>query len=438
MTVSTAYAQKKADKSSDMEFEPENMASTPPSKTLERAIKLYDKKDFYSASIELQKVLDGQSGDDAQNKQRAEFFMVKTLYQMGYYAAAAGRLNQLVSQGPTHIYFTAAAKWMIAIYHVTANPPLGDALFAYRGTNVLDDPTLASVRDEFAYYFGRELGRRDVAKQEAIAALEQVGPSSTFAAKARIEIDRIKTPPAERAALEAKLKAQASPAYARYAASRPNVNVPIDVVDAILIPTACHEAGDLTPVARKVIAEAQSTIAKLRAVDDNTELATFVLQMRKAAPQPGSDVVLAMLVDARTDEFLSWAAELEVEFKALQKADKAWETTPIAGEVLQDLTVMQSLAQADLGKVARDRLDKLDAHLQTLSAALPANLRVDMPRELCGSAAVTIAMRAQNGADQPQTVKPHSGCAGCSTHDAQWSGAALLALLLLRRRAARR
>ena len=34
-------------KGGDMEFEPENAASTPPSKTLERAIKLYDKKDFF-------------------------------------------------------------------------------------------------------------------------------------------------------------------------------------------------------------------------------------------------------------------------------------------------------------------------------------------------------------------------------------------------------
>src|SRR5690349_10408366 len=37
-----------------LEFEPESASSTPPSKTLERAVKLYDKKDWYSASIELQ------------------------------------------------------------------------------------------------------------------------------------------------------------------------------------------------------------------------------------------------------------------------------------------------------------------------------------------------------------------------------------------------
>src|SRR5215207_1436550 len=86
----SSHAQPKAKPKAggDMEFEPENATSTPPSKTLERAIKLYDKKDFFSASIELKKVLDGESGDDAKNKQRADFFMGKTLYQMNFYAGS--------------------------------------------------------------------------------------------------------------------------------------------------------------------------------------------------------------------------------------------------------------------------------------------------------------------------------------------------------------
>ena len=90
LATSSSFADpKKGGKGGDMEFEPESAASTPPSKTLERAIKLYDKKDFFSASIELKKVLDGESGDDAKNKQRAEFIdkfpglhkKVKAVYQ---------------------------------------------------------------------------------------------------------------------------------------------------------------------------------------------------------------------------------------------------------------------------------------------------------------------------------------------------------------------
>ncbi|MEO8701626.1 MAG: hypothetical protein ABI867_16390, partial [Kofleriaceae bacterium] len=76
--VGAAHAQKKPAGQIQMDNDP--VAATPPSKTLERAIKLYDKEDFFSASIELKKVLDGESQDDAKNKQRAEFFMGKTLF----------------------------------------------------------------------------------------------------------------------------------------------------------------------------------------------------------------------------------------------------------------------------------------------------------------------------------------------------------------------
>ena len=77
-------------------------------KTLERAVKLYDKKDFFSASIELKKVLDGESGDDAKNKQRGEFFMGKTLYQMGYYAGSLAYFDKIVQAGDNHTYHGAA------------------------------------------------------------------------------------------------------------------------------------------------------------------------------------------------------------------------------------------------------------------------------------------------------------------------------------------
>ena len=111
-------AQEGRDKGGDMEFEPESAASTPPSKTLERAIKLYDKKDFFSASIELKKVLDGESGDDAKNKQRAEFFMGKTLYQMGFYAGSLAYFDKIVQAGDNHTYHGAALKWLAALSRV--------------------------------------------------------------------------------------------------------------------------------------------------------------------------------------------------------------------------------------------------------------------------------------------------------------------------------
>ena len=68
------------------DFVPEAQASgDQPSKVLERAFKLYDGEDFYSASIELNKVIEGESGDSEPNKQKAEFWMGKALYNIKFY-----------------------------------------------------------------------------------------------------------------------------------------------------------------------------------------------------------------------------------------------------------------------------------------------------------------------------------------------------------------
>src|SRR5205085_11502447 len=128
--------------------------------------------------------------------------------------------------------------------------------------------------------------------------------------------------------------------------------------------------------------------------------------------------------ESRIADAMSWNAEIEVELRMEMVADKAWQTTSVAADVLQELTLQQSLGMAELGKLVRDRLDKLATHLTTLAGALAPGMHLDVPRELCsGAAAPTIA-------SQP-AVRPQSGCAGCATRDAEWSFAVLLALLLL-------
>ena len=76
LLLSSSIALAKKKKNAD--FVPEEGASgDQPSKVLERAFKLYDGEDFYSASIELNKVIEGESGDSEPNKQKAEFWMGK-------------------------------------------------------------------------------------------------------------------------------------------------------------------------------------------------------------------------------------------------------------------------------------------------------------------------------------------------------------------------
>src|SRR5262245_49584728 len=69
-----------------------------PSATLERALKLYDSKEYEGASIELFKVVQGESGDKEPDQQKAQFFMGKTLYNMKYLSASLSFFDQVVEK----------------------------------------------------------------------------------------------------------------------------------------------------------------------------------------------------------------------------------------------------------------------------------------------------------------------------------------------------
>jgi hypothetical protein len=76
---------------------------------------------------------------------------------------------------------------------------------------------------------------------------------------------------------------------------------------------------------------------------------------------------MSVLNDKTLLKTFAWVDELNNELLMLQKSDKAWQTTQVASEVLQELTVQQSVAAADAGKVARDRIVRLADELGSLS-----------------------------------------------------------------------
>src|SRR6266487_4768639 len=105
----------KASSEEEIEVEPEDVTrSGPPSKTLERAKKLYDKGDYYSASIEFDKVVKGTEDSQA-NKQKGQFFLGKTLFHLKFYAAALVNVDNIVQKGPSHKYFRRTLQWLAAL-----------------------------------------------------------------------------------------------------------------------------------------------------------------------------------------------------------------------------------------------------------------------------------------------------------------------------------
>jgi tetratricopeptide (TPR) repeat protein len=437
-------------KQGDLEFEPENATGTPPSKTLERAIKLYDKKDFFSASIELKKVLDGESGDDAKNKQRGEFFMGKTLYQMGFYAGSLAYFDRIVKAGDAHTYHGATLKWLAALSRVLPETSgILQKIGSYDAA-ALNDPSLKSVHDELLFLLGRNHynrgGEGDFDK--AIALFRQVPRDSEFFIKAKFfegvtYVRKYQGKPAVDAFKEILLIGEERPQQYRaddvdnyrelaqlemarvfYSTQQFDTSIkyfekldqnsldwPESLFEAswayfmktlnskalgnihtlnapyfenqffpesVLLKAVIYFKYCLYDQAEESVADFNDKYNPLTKnltdlvakYDDNAEFYEYVKKVKasKAGLDPVTQrLVMSVLNDKTLLKTFAWVDELNHELEMLQKSDKAWQTTQVAAEVLQELTVQQSVAAADAGKVARDRVARLARELGAMS-----------------------------------------------------------------------
>ena len=129
--------------------------SAPPSKTLERALKLYDSEDYYMASIELNKVVERQAGDDEGNVQRAEFFMCKTLFNLKFYSASQSYFTKIVDKGPAHRYYQKTLQWLASLSRfLPESAGVLEKIGKYNRQD-LEQPALEPVRNELYYLLGR-------------------------------------------------------------------------------------------------------------------------------------------------------------------------------------------------------------------------------------------------------------------------------------------
>jgi len=452
LMVGTAGAQpdKKPGKAGEVDMEADNVASGPPSKVLERAIKLYDKKDFPSASIELKKVLDGESGDDAKNKQRAEFFMGKTLYQMSFYAGSLAYFDKIVAAGDAHTYHAAALKWLAALSRVL---PETSGILEKIGTydeKALEEPSLASVKDELFFLLGRHYYRRagDGDFEKAIQLFQKVSRENEFFIKAKFfegvtYVRKFEGKPAVEAFKEILIIGQERPRQykaddianynelaqlqmARVFYSTQQFDTSIKYFEkldqnsadwteslfeaswayfmktlnskalgnihtlnapyfenqffpeSVLLKAVIYYKYCLYDQAEEAIQDYNDKYLPLSKnlkdltdkYSDNAEFYDYVRKVK--ANKAGLDattqrLVMSVLNDKTLLKTFAWVDELNHELEMLQKSDKAWQTTQVAAEVLQELTVQQSVAAADAGKVARDRVSGLYSELTKLS-----------------------------------------------------------------------
>jgi len=415
----------------------------PPSKTLERAVKLYDRKDYISALIELHKVTAGEAGDDDENRGRATFFVGKSLFHLGYYVPSYGAFDQITQKGASHAYYTATIKWYLPI---AEHLPVEFGNLGKFTAKDVQDPALQTVQDQLAYrrgLYALHAGKLDVAARE----LATVPKASTHYGRAMLSLGFVKLrgkkpgdaiasfaliPAGDAAADLSALAAgqhlvrdkkwePALAAYARVGAKSPLATraaweaswatlakqgkapaklatvatTPILSPDGPESPTLfgavafdfCSNKQGLDALAgfRADAAAIEKQLATILAdSDDATDFYTkHVTKLRGGTAKTLSPRLQMLAHLALNGPLVSRRAalltEVERELAVLQTSDKAWQTTQMAANILDDLVLAKSLAEADVGVAARERLRQLAADLATLRRASATKVVVSAP-----------------------------------------------------------
>ncbi len=421
--------------------------TTPPTKTLQRAAKLYDRKDYESASIEFAKVINGETEDSLANKQRAEFFMGKTLLQMKYYAASLSYFSRIVELGTGHLYYGVTLKWLAALSRTLPETSgILELIGAYNPAD-LEQPVLEEVRNELYFLLGRHFYRQGDFEQ-AVTLFQSVEKSDPFFVKAKFfegvtYVRQYKGKPAVEAFKDILVIAEERPSYytnddvdqfqelawlqlARVFYSTQQFDTSIKyyekltqkspdwlpslfeaswayfmktnnskalgnihtlnapyfeteffpesiLLEAVIYYKYCQYDRATAAVAqyKRIYKPLKKNIKEmLGKYEDNAEFYTYVKKILKGKAgleESTQRLALSALGDKTLKKTFAWVDELDRELKMLTKSDKAWQTTSIAIEVLQELTLNQSLAQADAGKLARERLDRLYKELTQLN-----------------------------------------------------------------------
>jgi tetratricopeptide (TPR) repeat protein len=426
------------------EFQPDDGPSDPPSQTLARGTELYDKGDYFPAAVELKKVVDGQSEDTPSNRQRAEFFLGKTLYQLGFYAGALAYFDRIASAGPSHRYHNATLKWLAALSRVLPETSgILEKIGAYDPAE-LEQPVLEDVRDELYYLLGRHYYIRGEFDQ-AVGLFTKVRRENPFFLRAKFfegvtYVRKFEGKPAVEAfkvllaigadkpkyydrAEIAKYQELAILQMARIFYSTQQYDTSIkyyekltqdspDWLDSLFeaawayfmktnnskalgnihtlnAPYFEDEFFPESTVLRAVIyykyclydraleavAEYDSKYRPLRdnlkqvldKYEDDAEFFGYVKAIKEGKAGLDEDtqrLVVSALGDRTLRKTFNWVDELERELALHRQSAGDWRSTTIANEVLEQLTLQKSLAEADAGKLARERIERLARELR--------------------------------------------------------------------------
>ncbi|MBW2546676.1 MAG: hypothetical protein JRE82_05465 [Deltaproteobacteria bacterium] len=150
-----------------------------PSKRLAAALSAFESKKYEEASMGFDRVSAGKSKDGRGNRQRAQFLLGQSLYQMGYYQSALTVFDDIGAQGPAHRNFGDTLEWLgLLASKLPESSGIIEKVGRY-GIGALEefkekDPELYN---QLLYLMGRHLYSQASFRQ-AIDVFQEVGPKS--------------------------------------------------------------------------------------------------------------------------------------------------------------------------------------------------------------------------------------------------------------------
>jgi tetratricopeptide (TPR) repeat protein len=112
LSVSSAGAQDMVFSVEETGQPPAPPAEGPPSEALANALRLYQQERYMEASVQFQRVVEGETQDAPANVQKAQFFLGKALYHLRFYQSALAIFDEITQQGQGHLYFGQTLQWL--------------------------------------------------------------------------------------------------------------------------------------------------------------------------------------------------------------------------------------------------------------------------------------------------------------------------------------
>jgi hypothetical protein len=182
----------------DMEFAVEETVEGPddappppeagePTAELKAALAAYEKGDYQKAAIDLEAVVEGATKDDAGNKQRAQFFLAKSMFHLKYFQSALAIFDEITQLGRGHLYFDASLQWLAQLATQLPEPAGIIEKVGRYGVDQLEQFNTAEDKDLYnhlLFLYGRS--KYDAgAFDEAISIFQKVGADSRHFVKAK-------------------------------------------------------------------------------------------------------------------------------------------------------------------------------------------------------------------------------------------------------------